>query len=247
MKDKKSLLPEGIEILCKSDDDIKRLIAPCMEEIISRLSLYIDEIELFNPAYGLVGINDTDELVIRHILDSLSPLGIIYRKLKESFLPQTTQTSANEEDAAGKIADAGSGAGLPGIPLAIALPECEFTLIERMGRRVGFLLNTRAALALPNVLVEECELEKAACRRFDFVVFRAFKPLEPKLLKTLFKACKPGGIIAAYKGKREKIQEEIASLQKTADNADWEIIPYSVPFLEEERHLLVIKSGDMHA
>ena len=221
MKDGKALLAEGIEILRKSDEDIECLIATRKEDIISLLELYIKEIETFNPAYGLVGTNDTNELVIKHILDSLAPLGIIYRMLKGK-----------------NIADAGSGAGLPGIPLAIALPNTHFTLIERMGRRAGFLLNTKAVLGLSSITVEESDLERVAKGRFDLVTFRAFKPLEPKLLKTLFKVCVPGGIIAAYKGKREKTEAQTALLQEY----DWQIIPYSVPFLEEERNLLVIKS-----
>ena len=228
MKDGKTLLSEGIKILCKNDDEIDRLITPRYDTFISLVMRYINEIELFNPAYGLVGTSDTEELVIKHILDSLSPLGIISR-----LLPRT-----ESREKAPRIADAGSGAGLPGLPLAIALPDCDFTLIERMGRRAGFLLNTKAVLALSNVTVEENELEKTA-QAFDLVTFRAFKPLDPKLLKTLFKICAQGGVIAAYKGRGEKIDAEILPL--SAENRDWEVLPYSVPFLEEERNLLIIK------
>nr|AGS52153.1 rRNA small subunit 7-methylguanosine (m7G) methyltransferase GidB [uncultured bacterium contig00049] len=183
------------------------------------------EIELFNGAYGLVSVNNTDELIIRHILDSLAPLRIILRLL--------------DEKSGIRIADAGSGAGLPGIPLAIALPDCEFTLIEKMGRRAGFLLNTKAVLGLSNVIIEEGELEKTAPGQFDLVTFRAFKPLEPKLLKTLFRACRNEGIIAAYKGRREKIEAETAPLEKLYEKL--ETIAYTTPFLDEERHLVVIR------
>jgi len=219
-----TLLSQGIEALCQMDVDIDRIIAPRCGEINSLLLRYIKEIELFNPAYGLVGTNDSEELVIKHILDSLAPLGIISRLLAETENAQ--------------IADAGSGAGLPGIPLAIALPNCRVTLIERMGRRAGFLWNTVAALNLSNVTVEEGEIEKTA-GRFSLVTFRAFKPLEPKLLAALFKACGESGIIAAYKGRREKIKQEMTPLE---NRAQWEALPYCVPFLNEERHLLVIKA-----
>jgi 16S rRNA (guanine527-N7)-methyltransferase len=187
------------------------------------LCRYIDEIELFNTAYGLVGTVNTEELVIRHILDSLAPLGKISLLLSKNCT----------------IADAGSGAGLPGIPLAIVLPDCRFTLIERMERRAGFLFNTSAILKLSNVTVEESELEKIGDGRFSLVTFRAFKPLEPKLLKTLFKVCEKGGVIAAYKGKLEKIKAEMSPLEKIC--GEWEALPCTVPFLNEERHLLVIK------
>ena len=222
-----TLLSRGIFALRQKDADIDRLFTVRSEEINSLLCRYIKEIELFNRAYALVGTKDSEELVIKHILDSLAPLGIISRLLAE-----TNATGA-------QIADAGSGAGLPGIPLAIALPDCGFTLIERMGRRAGFLWNTKAALGLTNVTVEEGELEKTAGGRFCIVTFRAFKPLEPKLLTALFKACAKGGVIAAYKGRREKIEQEMAPLKNCCGK--WEAFPCTVPFLDEERHLLVIE------
>jgi 16S rRNA (guanine527-N7)-methyltransferase len=226
--DIKSLLPDGIEVI------LAGIQANCPEtrkDIVFLLDRYIKEIELFNPAYGLVGTGDTKELIIKHILDSLAPVGII-SKLLSLKLSQFN------------IADAGSGAGLPGIPLAIVLPhlldgKCNFTLIERMGRRAGFLMNTKAILALPNITVEENEVEKTTSDQFDLITFRAFKPLDQKLLKTLFKACKSEGIIAAYKGRIGKIEEEMAPLQGMG--IQWEAIPYTVPFLDEERHLLVIR------
>jgi 16S rRNA (guanine527-N7)-methyltransferase len=228
MKDGIPLLLEGVKILRGGDKDIDNIIAPRSEEFISLLERYIKEIELFNSAYGLVGTDNTNDLVIKHILDSLAPLGIISRLLNDASCAEKVQ-----------IADAGTGAGLPGIPLAIALHQWDFTLIERMGRRAGFLLNTKAVLSLSNINVEERELEKTQSGRFNLVTFRAFKPLEPKLIKTLFKKCASGGIIAAYKGRREKIEDEMSPLQKNCEN--WQAIPYTVPFLEEERHLLVIK------
>jgi 16S rRNA (guanine527-N7)-methyltransferase len=142
-------------------------------------------------------------------------LGIIYKLCKEKTNP--------------KIADAGSGAGLPGIPLAIAMKDFNFTLIERMGRRAGFLYNTKAILELSNITVEEGELEKTKKGYFDLITFRAFKPLELKMLKTLFNACKNAGTIAAYKGRLEKIEQEMKPLENACQ---WKAIPYDVPFLE---------------
>jgi 16S rRNA (guanine527-N7)-methyltransferase len=206
--------------------------------LYSALKRYIEEIELFNPAYGLVKVRDRVELIVKHILDSLAPLNILRRLLE-------TRPSA------GQIADVGSGAGVPGIPLAICMPGVEFTLIERMGRRAGFLRNTLAVLDLPNVRLEEAEMESlaqsSAADSFDLIVFRAFKPLDSALLKGLSRLLAPGGIIAAYKGRRESLEEEMARLLKETEKsagpsiADWEVLPLEVPFLEEERHLLVIR------
>jgi len=240
-------LSQGIEVLCNNDNDFEILIAPHKEKIISLLSCYINEIELFNPAYGLVGANNTEELIIKHILDSLAPLGVISRLLSVNRrLNAPTSEPLNRF----LIADAGSGAGLPGIPLAIALPDCDFSLIERMGRRAGFLRNTKAVLPLTNINnIEESDLSSITGGQFDLVTFRAFKPLDQKLLKSLFKICAKNGIIAAYKGKRKKIDEEMAAFTKNPNFSSgeqrtdivWEAIPYTVPFLEEERHILVIR------
>jgi 16S rRNA (guanine527-N7)-methyltransferase len=148
------------------------------------------------------------------------------------------------EDRAGaaslKLADAGSGAGLPGIPLAIALPGVHITLIERMGRRAGFLRNTTAVLGLPNVEVEEAEMEKAAPARFNVVTFRAFKSMDRTLLKGLFRLLVPGGFLAAYKGRKDKAEEEMRQIEQYTGGC--ELFRLDVPFLDEERHLLVVKA-----
>ena len=203
------------------------------------LERYIEEIELFNPAYGLVKVKDREELVIKHILDSLAPLEII----KNLEVKSTTGKSGKS------IADVGSGAGLPGIPLAICLPEANFTLIERMGRRVGFLQNTLAVLSLKNVNIMESEMEKIPepCR-FDIIVSRAFKPLSKEIISAFLKLLNPGGFIAAYKGRRESINEELSLSFSAAEKnneligvkTDVKIYPLEVPFLNEERHLVLI-------
>ncbi|MDR2181669.1 MAG: 16S rRNA (guanine(527)-N(7))-methyltransferase RsmG [Treponema sp.] len=192
-----------------------------------RLEAYLAEIEKFNPAYGLVKAADRGELIVKHLLDSLAPL----TPLRERLPP------------AARIADAGSGAGLPGIPLAICLGECEFTLIERMGRRAGFLRNVCAALGLANVSVEECEAEKAAAGRFDALCFRAFRPLDKKLLDSLFRLCKPGAFLAAWKGKHDKARAEILACQSggAGETFEAELLPVQVPCLEDQRCVVFLR------
>jgi 16S rRNA (guanine527-N7)-methyltransferase len=202
------------------------------DRVLSLLISYIEEIELFNPAYGLVKVKDRRELIVRHILDSLAPIDVIRHTLAPAFKQKTPL-----------IADIGSGAGLPGIPLAVCMGDAEFTLIERMGRRAGFLRDALAVLGLPNIRVEEAEMEKLSLpaeKRFDLIVFRAFRPLEPAILKGLFKLLAPGGALAAYKGRRQTIEEELSKLPPTA----WEVIPLEVPFLGEERHLILIRPSN---
>ena len=197
------------------------------DQNLSLLTRYIEEIERFNPAYGLVKVRDRKELITKHILDSLAPLEIIKEKITKS-----------KGSGKRRIADVGSGAGLPGLPLAICMSEVEFTLIERMGRRAGFLLNTLAVLGLSNVRVEENEMEKSAPASCDLVVFRAYKPLDKKILKGLLRLLKPGGFLAVYIGQRQSVEEEMACLT----NVNWELFPLKVPCLKDERHLLVVYS-----
>ena len=208
------------------------------------LELYIKEIELFNPAYGLVKVQDRRELVVKHILDSLAPLNILINHLKNK--PEKS-----------KIGDVGSGAGLPGIPLAVCMPDVEFTLIERMGRRAGFLRDAIAVMGLSNVIVKEADLGEinlSAEECFDIVVFRAFSKLESGIIEGLFRILAPDGILASYKGRRQLIEEEISRLESRGGKnlspgsqpalpkgIQWEIFPLEVPFLEEERHLVLIR------
>ncbi|MDR2402424.1 MAG: 16S rRNA (guanine(527)-N(7))-methyltransferase RsmG [Spirochaetaceae bacterium] len=223
------LLERGLLLLRERDPVIDRLIGGSSAEVLALLNKYIEEIELFNPAYGLVGAKNRQDLVVRHILDSLSALGIMGRLL------------GTASPAPPLIADLGSGAGLPGIPLAVVLSNWPFVLMERSGRRAGFLWNTLAVLGLSNAVVEEEDMEQAAPERFGLITFRAFRPLEPAPVKSLFRLLRHGGVLAAYKGRRDTIEAELAGLTDLEDHLKVEIHPLFVPFLEEERHLVVLK------
>jgi 16S rRNA (guanine527-N7)-methyltransferase len=238
-------LAAGLELL-RQDRGGKTLFAPRMGEISSLLDRYIAEIELFNPAYGLVSVKSRRELVVRHILDSLAAADVLSDTLSDTLF---------KGEPAWRIADVGSGAGLPGIPLAIVLPRARFTLIERTGRRAGFLRNTVASLGLSNTEVEEGEMEKAGPGRFDLAVFRAFRPLEPPVLKGLLRLLAEGGVLAAWKGRGAAIREELGKLEAAGilspetdppssppgdEKLRRKILPLRVPFLEEERHLVLL-------
>jgi 16S rRNA (guanine527-N7)-methyltransferase len=195
-----------------------------MREVLDILGAYLEEIERFNSLYGLVGAKSRHDLITRHLLDCLAPLGTVLRFLNGKRAP---------------AADAGSGAGLPGIPLGACLPDVPFTLIERKGKRAGFLRNTQAVLGLSNVKVEEGDIAKSSAGRFALVTFRAVSPLTPGLLAILFRLLTPDGALAAYKGRKDKIAAEIEGVKSLVK--DWELHPLRVPFLDEERHLLLIR------
>jgi 16S rRNA (guanine527-N7)-methyltransferase len=148
-------------------------------------------------------------------------------------------TASLESVASWCFADVGSGAGLPGIPLAISLSDGEkygFTLIERMGRRAGFLRNTKAILGMNQISIEEGEMEKSPQGRFHLITFRG---LEPALLKTLFRLLVPGGALFTYKGRQETIMPELHAGASCIGG--WDLIPLSIPLLEEERYMVILR------
>ena len=216
------MLKQGLEELGFS--------AELIERVLPKLNSYINELELFNSAYDLVGADTHQDIVVRHILDSLAP----YSHLK-NLISQAKENSAEQIE----IADVGTGGGLPGIPLAIVFNDVYFTLVERMSKRCVFLENCRAVLQLENVTVKTLEAERVPQNSFDIVVFRAFRPLEKKMIRVLLRILKPNGKLAAYKAKMEKIQAEMEGIAQWAPK--WDVLPLRVPFLtENERNLVVI-------
>ncbi len=197
------------------------------------LESYAKELELFNKAYDLVGADTYEDIIIKHVLDSMAGQKEICR-LKNEILA----SGVSEKDFV--IADIGTGGGLPGIPLAISMPDTKFVLIERMTKRCRFLENCIAVLGLKNVTVQCLEAERVPQQSFDMATFRAFRPLEKKMTRVLLRTLKkPHGLLAAYKAKSEKIAEEMEGIKQWAPN--FSIVPLSVPFLEDrERHLVII-------
>lgn len=228
-----NFLEEGLAKLNFSKNKIER-IAPLMKN-------YADEILLFNGAYNLVNASSRDEIFVRHILDSLSAAQEIFR-VAEKISAESANAKKNESKKI-TIADIGSGGGLPGIPLAAAFPQFNFVLVERMSKRCAFLENVRALLGLENVRIENSELEKIPHESFEIATFRAFRPLEKKMLSNLLAVLKKGGSLAAYKAKRKNIVEEM----RLANCSSYNIIALDVPFLtdesaeEHERNLVLIE------
>lgn len=191
------------------------------------LRLYVSMIESCNPALKLVGASG-NELITKHILDSLAPIAII-----KSLLSDTKSPSKKFS-----LIDIGSGAGLPGIPLAIALPELSVSLLDRMTRRINFLKNVKNELGLNNVTIIEGQAEHAK-GSYNIITFRAFKPFEYKLFKKVFSLCRSDGYVLAYKGKKEKATAELEAIRSLYSSAKIEEL--SVPFLADERCLLVMQ------
>jgi len=183
---------------------------------------YVQEIETWNPTYGLVNASGQD-LVIKHILDSLAPWRLLESLLAEcdaSIAPNASQ-GGPADGARGEfkvkpkystLTDIGTGAGLPEIPLSIIMPSRKFKLVERMGKRTTFLESQKTILSLGNVEVIESEAERAQGPH-DIVLFRAFRPFsELKLFKSVWKNIRPGGAFFAYKGKPFNAKLEVSGM-----------------------------------
>ena len=147
---------------------------------IDRLLQYLTLLYKWNHAYNLTAIRDMESMVTRHVLDSLA------------ILPWVKGSS---------LLDVGSGAGLPGIPLAIARPELQVVLLDSNGKKVRFLQEVKRVLSLDNVDIVQSRVENYhPPHGFDTVTSRAFSDLEQMITWTAHLPA-PNGIWLAMKGR----------------------------------------------
>jgi 16S rRNA (guanine527-N7)-methyltransferase len=200
------------------EQGLDRLGLSYTAEQLDKIQRYLDEVEFWNREVNLVRAHTRDELVVKHVLDSLAGLEVF-----RDLAPAT-------------LADAGSGAGLPGIPLAIFLQEVEMTLIERSSRKAAFLRTVKALLSLTSVTVIQAEIGTVG-QRFDLVTARAFRNITEVIIP-LTSLVAPKGELILYKGKKETIEQEMRAVEDRL--VRWQLIPVEVPFLQEERNLVRI-------
>ena len=176
---------------------------------------------LFNPTLKLVGEKERDEIIYRHILDSASAYPLF------SSMTKTSST----------IADLGTGAGLPGVVLAILFPDRNFVLIDRMTRRIGFLRAVKAKLNLVNVEIVSKDISEVK-DHFDYVTSRAFRRLSA-VAEDMMKVA-PEAIL--YKGTKKAIEEEIDELKDMGYSFSSSIYPVFSFGEKGERNIVVINS-----
>jgi len=194
-------------------DGARALALDLDEAQLGKLVAHLDLLDEWNSRFNLTAIRDRPSQLTKHLLDSL-----------------TVQPYLRGE----RIADVGSGAGFPGIPLAIVEPHRHFSLIESTGKKCRFLEHVREALGLKNVEVVQSRAESYKPEvRFDTVIARAVGPIAD-LVKAAGPLVVGGGRLLAMKGRYP--EDELA-----ARMSGWKVAavhPLTVPGLGEERHLV---------
>lgn len=176
---------------------------------------YVALLAKWNKAYNLTAINDEAQMVTRHLLDSLAIAPFL---IGQRFI------------------DVGTGAGLPGVPLAILFPQREFHLLDSNGKKTRFLFQVKTALGLDNMVVHQARVEAFdGTRLYEGVLSRAFASLGD-----MVQGCRhllaPSGCFLAMKGMLSNEELESVSM----DYPQSAVYPLSVPGLDEQRHLVVL-------
>ena len=184
-----------------------------------RLLDYIALIEKWNRVYNLTAIREPEKMVSHHLLDSLA------------VAPHLR---------AGRLLDVGSGAGLPGIPLALANPDLQVTLLDSNHKKAAFLNQAVIELKLHNaeVCAERVESWQAQ-NKFDVIISRAFSEMG-EFVRVTRHLLAPGGILAAMKGLHP--YEEIDKLPPGCRVQ--QVLPLAIPGLEGARHLVLISQDE---
>jgi len=183
---------------------------------------YVALMQKWNKVYNLTAVRDPQKMIIQHLLDSLAVLPHLVGR---------------------RIIDVGTGPGLPGIPLALANPALELTLLDSNHKKTSFLRQVCLELNLNNVTVV-CERVEAwrPTEKYDVVISRAFSDLAEFVSLALY-LCSDTGLMLAMKGIYP--HEELTRLPATVELQGVESL--KVPGLDAERHLVLLRPTKMVA
>jgi 16S rRNA (guanine527-N7)-methyltransferase len=210
------------QLLIKGAAEMGVELTPLQAE---KLMFYITEFEKWNKAYNLSAVRELEQMISRHLLDSLSLVPWLTKKLGQN--PDFES-----------IIDVGTGGGLPGIPLSIMFPQIHWTLLDSNGKKMRFLFHIKTLLKLDKVSVENRRVENfQPDKKFDAVISRAFASLQD-MTEGCSHLLKTEGIFLAMKGLFP--QDEIEPIKNKIDLI--ETIKLKVAATEGERHLLVLQS-----
>lgn len=202
-------------MLAKLDRLIGQTELELMHKQKQQLVDFVKLLDKWNKAYNLTSVRDPNEMLIKHIMDSL-------------VVSPYLQGNA--------FIDVGTGPGLPGIPLAIANPDKQFVLLDSLGKRITFIKNALRELGLTNVTPVLSRVESYQNAQFDGVLSRAFASLND-MVAWCYHLPNANGKFYALKGIYQS--EEFTQIQQPIKLID--VIKLNVPELVGERHLVVLQ------
>jgi len=201
-----SLISEGLNELGFENDPL----------LIEKLEIYLATLKRWNRVYNLTAIDEDSEIIVKHFLDSLS----------------VNQYIQNSE----RILDVGTGAGFPGLILALFNPEKSFVLVDGVSKKISFLQEMIGKLNLKNVIAVHTKVEQYnVAEQFDIIISRAFADIK-KMTKLTSHLIKDGGKFIAMKG---------PDVMSELDDISLPFVHYdiTVPFLEGTRKIIEIKNS----
>jgi len=198
-------------------EGLERMALKLSDQMIDQLMTYLNLVEKWNRVYNLTAIRERDEMIKLHFLDSLSIFNNVHVK---------------------NILDVGSGAGFPGIVLAITKPELKVTVMDSVNKKTTFMQQVKSELALTNLDVVNSRVEDyQPTTLFEAVTSRAFSNLKNMMSLTQH-TLKKEGVWLAMKSK--DVKEELEEFEKN----QYILIPLEVPFIDAERYLVILKKDN---
>ncbi|MDI1471243.1 rRNA small subunit 7-methylguanosine (m7G) methyltransferase GidB [Thermodesulfovibrio sp. N1] len=185
------------------------------EAVYDKFLIYLTELKKWNKTYNLTSIEDEKEIIVKHFLDSLLYL---------SFIPEKSLN----------IADIGSGAGFPGVPIAIVREDLKILLIEPSWKKCVFLKNIKRKLELPNIEVYQMKAEEVE-KKFDIVVSRALWSMKEFIEKCKHLLKENGYFLIS---KSLKLQEELKELPQ---KYKVQIKEFDLPLINGKRYIIRIE------
>lgn len=196
-------------------DGLEQMGFPCSEEQVNKFMTFLLELKKWNRAYNLTAIKRDEDIIFKHFLDSMLYLKAILndRGRGQGTRDKLKNMTGDKENSSLKICDVGTGAGFPGIPIKILMPEIDITLIEPSRKKTAFLRHIIRILALDKIIVLDKRIESLGeeyWEIYDIIVSRATF----KINDFLKKACpyiKKEGVLILSKG--PEISGEIEKLK----------------------------------
>ena len=189
---------------------------------IAQLLQYVEQLQRWNRSYNLTAIRDPEQMLTQHILDCLAVVSPVQRAIDASAKHEPT------------VLDVGSGAGLPGVVLAVMLPAVQVTCVDAVEKKMTFVRQMRGVLGLTNLSATHARIETLSAQ-YDVVISRAFASLSDFAQSSGARVLPTGSLVAM---KARPTDEEFADL---ASQTDWSIAkvePLDVPELQAQRCLV---------